>query len=125
MDPISQLNPVLDALRRQLAENIERMRRSGKLAAAGRGAGAAPSAAAAAAEPLEAAVRRRVGAIDRRSPEGLAAATRVFIETVLVAEFGAGLLADPGLGEMLNEISATLREDPELRQQLDGMLGEL
>ena len=36
MDPISNLNPVLDALRRQLAENIERLRKSGKLAPASR-----------------------------------------------------------------------------------------
>ena len=123
MDPIGQINPVLEALRRQLAENIERMRKAGKLAAAS--PGAAASRAAAAAEPLEAVLRRRVAAIDRRSPEGLAAASRVFVEAVLVAEFGRGLLADPGLGEMLNEISASLREDPEIREQLDRMLGEL
>jgi hypothetical protein len=124
VDPISQINPVLDALRRQLAENIERMRKAGKLAAAGQGAAARQSAPAGA-EPLEAAVRRRVGAIDRHSAEGLAAASRVFVETVLVAEFGQGLLADPGLGEMLNDLSASLREDPELREQLDRMLTEL
>jgi hypothetical protein len=124
MDPISHLNPVLDALRRQLAENIERMRKAGKLAAA-RTDEAREPAAADAAEALEAAVRRRVAALDRRSPEGLAAASRAFVETVLLAEFGQGLLSDPGLGEMLGELSASLREDPEIREQLDRMLGEI
>lgn len=58
MDPISQANPLLDALRRKLSS------------------------------------------IDGGSPEGRAAATRGFVETVLVAELGAGLLTDPGFGEL-------------------------
>jgi len=124
MDPISQVNPMLEALRRQLAENIERMRKAGKLAAAGRGQGVRQPAAAAS-EPLEAALRRKIAPLDRRSPEGLAACTRVFIETVLTAEFGQGLLSDPGLGEMLTDLSASLREDAEIREQLDRMLGEI
>jgi hypothetical protein len=124
MDPIGPLNPVLDALRRQLAENIDRMRKAGRLAAGGGQAAREPGAAAGA-EPLEAALRRRVGPLERRTAEGRAAATRVFVETVLVAEFGAGLLSDPGLGEMLAELSASLREDAEIRDKLDAMLAEL
>jgi hypothetical protein len=123
MDPISQVNPVLDALRKQLAENIERLRKSGKLAAA---AGAArPGQAAAGAESLESALTRKLAALDRRSAEGRVAATRAFVETVLVAEFGHSLLADPGFGEMLAEISASLRDDPQLREQFDRMLAGL
>jgi hypothetical protein len=123
MDPISQSNPVLDALRRQLADNIERLRQAGKLA---RGAPPAqPSRAAHAGETLEATLRRKLAAIDRASPEGRAAATRSFVETVLVAEFGAGLLTDPGFGEMLAEVAASLQQEPELRQRLERMLAEL
>lgn len=123
MDPISNLNPVLDALRRQLAENIERLRKSGKLAAGGRATRAEQPAAGA--EGLEAALRRKISALDRRSPEGRSQATRVFVESVLAAEFGEALLADPGLGELLGEVSASLREDPEIRAQLDSLLAEL
>ena len=124
MEPISQVNPMLEALRRQLAENIERMRKAGKLAAAGRGQGAREPAPAGG-EPLEAVLRRRIAPLDRRSPEGLAACTRAFVETVLTAEFGQGLLSDPGLGELLTELSASLREDAEIREQLDRMLTEI
>jgi hypothetical protein len=123
MDPISGVNPVLDALRKQLAENIERLRKSGKLAAAG--AGRAAGAAAARSESLEAALGRKLSALDRRSPEGRAAATRAFIETALVAEFGQGLLSDPAFGDMVAELSSSLREDAELRGQLDRMLENL
>lgn len=123
MDPISQANPLLDALRRQLAENIERLRQAGRLA---RGPQAGQAARAPlAAESFETALRRKLSSIDRGSPEGRAAATRGFVETVLVAEFGAGLLTDPGFGEMLAELSACLRQEPDLRERLDQMLGEL
>ena len=126
MDPISGVNPVLDALRKQLAENIERLRKSGRLAAAGAGraAGAAAGAAAARSESLEAALGRKLSALDRRSPEGRAAATRAFIETALVAEFGQGLLSDPAFGDMVAELSSSLREDPQIREQFDRMLNE-
>lgn len=122
MDPISGVNPVLDALRKQLAENIERLRKSGRLAAAG--AGRAAGAAAARSESLEAALGRKLSALDRRSPEGRAAATRAFIETALVAEFGQGLLSDPAFGDMVAELSSSLREDPQMREQFDLMLKE-
>jgi hypothetical protein len=122
MDPISQVNPVLDALRKQLAENIERLRKSGQLAAPGK-TGAAQ--AAAGTESLEAALGRKLAALDRRSPEGRAAATRAFVESALVAEFGPGLLSDPAFGDMVADISASLREDPEMREQFDRMLTEL
>jgi hypothetical protein len=122
MDPISNVNPILDALRKQLAENIERLRKSGRLAASST-SGAAP--AAGGTETLEAALGRKLAALDRRSPEGRAAATRAFVESALVAEFGQGLLSDPAFGDMVADISASLREDPELRERLDRMLTEL
>ena len=53
MDPISQASPVLDALRRQLAENIERLRRAGRLSAGTR-SGPPAARSPAAAETLEA-----------------------------------------------------------------------
>jgi hypothetical protein len=123
MDPIGQVNPLLEALRRQLAENIERMRKAGRLGAAPAGAAREPGAAQT--ESLEAALRRRVGPLERRTPEGRMAATRAFVETVLMAEFGRGLLSDAGFGEMLNDLTASLREDPALREQIDSVLGEL
>jgi hypothetical protein len=123
MEPISQANPVLDALRRQVAENVERLRKAGKLATT-RPAGQA-AAAPAVAETLEAALRRKLAAIDRRSAHGLRAATRTFVETVLVEEFGAEVLADPQFGAMVSDLAAALREEPEIRDQLDRVLPDL
>jgi len=123
MDPISHVNPVLDALRKQLAENIDRLRKSGKLAAGPRAE--RPASSGAAPEGLETVLRRRLSALDRRSAEGRAAATRVFIEAALVAEFGGGLMSDPAFGAMVAEISDSLRQDTDTREQLDQLLAAL
>jgi hypothetical protein len=122
MDPINQLNPVLDALRRQLAENLERMRKSGKLA---RGSAAATGRAAASAAPsLDAVLAQRLGGPQARGV-GLAAAARIFVETVLLAEFGEELLSDPGLGPLLDDISSAFRDDPATKADFELMLEEL
>ncbi len=42
-----------------------------------------------------------------------------------MAEFGEALLSDPGLGEMLDQISVALREEAQLRDQLDNLLAKL
>jgi hypothetical protein len=120
VEPVNPLNPALALMRRQLAENIERLRRSGRFSAP---VGARPTGAAA--PGLQAAVAARVAGIDRRSPEGREAATRALVEVALLAEFGEGLLTDPAFGAMLGEISAGLREDADIRAELDAAIDEL
>jgi hypothetical protein len=122
MDPISNHNPALDALRRQLAESVKRLRKSGESTGSSARRAGQP---AARAKGLESILQRRISAIDRRSLEGKAHATYAFVESVLVAEFGEALLSDPGLGKMLVEISDSIREDPQLRDQLDDLLALL
>ena len=39
--------------------------------------------------------------------------------TVLLAEFGQGLLSDPGLGEMIGELSTTLRDPVNTVDEVD------
>src|SRR4051812_1729731 len=121
MDPINQANPVLDALRRQLAQNVERLRKAGRL---GGGRAAARAGAASPRTSLDAALLERLGGAEA-GRLGAAAAARVFVETVLVAEFGAELASDPGFGPMVEEISNAFREDPSVREDFERMLSEL
>ena len=113
----SAKNPVLDALRRQLAENIERLRRAGRLSA---GTRSGPGGALARRGRNPGGGCRKLSSIDRRSPDGLSAATRSFVETVLVAEFGPGLLTDPGFGELAAELSESLRREPRCASRSSG-----
>jgi hypothetical protein len=122
MNTISRRHTVLDVFRRQVAKGIGRLSNSVEpgdgLSARGDGKPPAP------AEKVESIVRRRISALDRSSPESNALATRVFVESVLLGEFGEVLLADPGFAQMVGEVSASMREDPQLREQLDRLLLE-
>lgn len=123
MEPVGGSHPVLEALRRQLAENIERLRNSGRLAP-GAEEGAAGTDAARPA-PLDEILRRRLSAVDRRSADWPRRARRVFVESVLASEFGDAILLDPGFGEMARTIDAALRDDALFSQQLDDLIAEL
>lgn len=123
MDPVGHIGPALDLLRRQLAENIERLRKSGRFAAGACVGAARP--AAQGAPSLQEAFAARISSIERRSPRGRETITRMLVEVALLAEFGEGLLNDPAFGVMLDEISASLREDAQIRDQLDAMIEEL
>jgi hypothetical protein len=118
MDPVNPLHPAFAALRQQLAENIERLRKSGRVAVRA----GSPSPAPAQAPSLHAAVAARVAGIDRRSAQGRERATRALVEVALLAEFGEELLSDPAFGAMLDEISSNLREDADIRVELDALI---
>jgi hypothetical protein len=123
MDPIANLQPLLDVFRRQLAENVERLQQRSK--SSGEPSGQRSEESPERVEGLEAVVRRRISAFERHSPEGKVYATRTFVESVLAAEFGAHVLADPGFGRLVAEVSAALRDDPQLRERLDDLLVKL
>jgi hypothetical protein len=123
LEPVSGSHPVLEALRKQLAENIERLRKSGRLAPGAEES--ATGADAARPELLDEILRRRLSAVDRRSADWPQRARRVFVESVLASEFGDAILLDPGFGEMARTIDAALRDDALVSKQLDDLVAEL
>jgi hypothetical protein len=119
MDPLNGANPVLAALRRQVAENVQRMRTSGKLGPTNnvQGGQSGPVS-------LDDVLRRKLKGIDKQSAAGRSQATKAFVEVVLAAEFGEAVLSDPAFGDMLAELSTSLRADPELSASIDKVLAE-
>lgn len=120
MDPINSRNSVLATLRRELAANVERLRKTGRLREA-----QSSKAAEGSAESLEGALRRKIKSIDRKTKDGRLQAARTFVEVVLAAEFGEALVSDPGFGFFLQELSASLTEDADLRSKMDMMFDQL
>jgi hypothetical protein len=65
-------------------------------------------------EGMEAMVRRRVGGIDPDDPGRGRKAFRVFLESVLLQEFGEQLINDPAFYLMLDAVQAQMEADPHL-----------
>jgi hypothetical protein len=122
MDPINQVNPVLDALRRQLLENIERMRKAGKLPMR---PGARVEGEANSARGMEAVLSDRLAGINAATPEGFVNATRVFVEVALLTQLGEDLRSSAGFGQLVDDVGAAMRDDPDVRARLERMFAEL
>jgi hypothetical protein len=114
MPPVDNVAHVMQVLRRQMAENLERMHGSARRPPAA----GAPAAAAPAAPSLRQAVARRLRSIDPQDPRYLDKATSVFVESVLLAEFGEALVNDAQFRDMAQRVQSAMLEDSALRDDL-------
>jgi hypothetical protein len=121
MQPIDSVAQALQVLRRQMAENLQRMRGSGKLTAAPT-AGASTTGAAA---PLRQTVARRIKAIDADDPRYRDKVTALFVESVLLAEFGQGLVNDPAFRDLAQQVQSAMLADAELQAGLTRLAAQM
>lgn len=126
----SSIDPsrVAAALRRQVSSLGTPAKPGRAGAATGARGKAAPASGSAVMEDVAALVARRVQALDRDDPDRHRKAFRVFLESVLLAEFGAGLVNDAGFHRLVDDVQAEMQSDRELAAQIRGaatsLLGE-
>lgn len=116
--PVENIAQVMQVLRRQMAQNLERMRGSSQPAGA---AAPAPSPASSAPRPastLRQAVARRIKSVDPDDPRYLEKATLVFVESVLLAEFGEAGVNDPAFRDLVSQVQSAMLADAEMGRDL-------
>lgn len=121
MQPIDSVAQAMQVLRRQMAENLQRMRGSAKLTAAPTAGASATSAAA----PLRQTVARRIKAIDADDPRYRDKVTALFVESVLLAEFGQGLVNDPAFRDLAQQVQSAMLADAELQSSLTRLAAQM
>ncbi len=121
MQPIDNVAQVMQVLRRQMAENLQRMGNRGKLAAAP----ASGASTAHAAAPLRQTVARRIKAIDADDPRYRDKVTALFVESVLLAEFGEGLVNDPEFRDLAQQVQSAMLADADLQGSLTRLAAQL
>lgn len=79
------------------------------------------------ADDLAAAMARRIAAIDPADPERRRKAFRVFLESLLLHEWGDQLLNDPGFHQLVDSVHAQMEGSPQLvsliQEVADRLLG--
>jgi hypothetical protein len=123
MEPVDNVSKAMEVLRRQMTENLERLRRAGKLPSQ-----AAPKSAAspgATTQSVRETVARKIRAIDPLAPDFDRLAANVFVESVLTAEFGDALLNDPAFRDMMREVQQAMLSHEQVREQLQSVLRAL
>lgn len=90
-------------------------------AAVGRGAAAGQATAASAAnsEDLASRIARRVAVIDKGDPDRRRKAFRVFLESVMLDEWGPQLINDPGFQGLVDTVQAQMQANTALQGLMD------
>jgi len=123
MDPLHGVSPVMDALRRQMSENLERLRRGAGASSARR---ALPSISSRPLAPtLRQALVQRLTALDRDDPHYQRRATTLFVETILGGEFGDAIQNDPEFRLVAREVADTMSGDARIANDLAVLFAEL
>jgi hypothetical protein len=121
MDPVSNLSALIETLRRQVPTGLDR-----SLAVKAQHAKTqAPRNKRASLSELGSTLAQRIQAINPDDKRRHHKAVRIFLETILVNEFGDGLLTDPKFSEVIEEIQATMDADSAISKQLDSLVAEL
>lgn len=116
MEPVHNIAQVMQALRRQMAANLERLGQGGKLTGQAGPLSGTPS------QRVQPTVRqamaRRIRSIDPDDPGFLEKAALVFVESVLLAEFGEKLLNDPEFRDLATQVQSAMISNTEIREDL-------
>jgi hypothetical protein len=123
MEPVHNIAQVMQALRRQMAANLERLGQSGKLTGQAGPLAGTPS------QRVQPTVRqamaRRIRSIDPDDPGFLEKAALVFVESVLLAEFGEKLLNDPEFRDLATQVQSAMISNSEIREDLQRLTQQI
>jgi hypothetical protein len=70
-------------------------------------------------EDLATRIARRVAVIDKGDPDRRRKAFRVFLESLMLDEWGAQLLNDPGFHQLVDTVQAQMESNAELRSLMN------
>jgi hypothetical protein len=77
---------------------------------------AAPKSGARRTEDLASAIARRITAIDKTDPDRRRKAFRVFLESVMLDEWGQQLINDPGFQQLVDNVQSQMETRADLRE---------
>jgi len=121
MTTTTRLQQILAQIRTNLAARSGTARK----AAGGARETAAPAPARASVEELQAQIGAGLAAIDLGSQQGKRQARRIFVESVLLGEFGVSLANDPRFAEIVAGVQESFEQEQGLLAQLDTVLEDL
>lgn len=124
MDPVSQVGQLAEVLRKQLAE-AQKANTAAGTAAPAAAAGARPAAAQAGLAELRKKIADRIRRIDASDPHAHRKSVHVFLESVLLWEFGEHLMDDPKFHAMLDDVQSNMESDAATAGSLAALVASL
>jgi hypothetical protein len=122
MDPINNVGHLVEVLRKQLAES---QKNSGATFKTGATSNAAKNIGRPSVEDLQKKIREKLNRIDINDPKSRQKSVQVFLESVLLWEFGERLMDDPKFYALLNDVQTSMESDPEVSESLSTLISTL
>jgi len=122
MEPVSNIGHLVEVLRKRLAES---QKSTGASLKAAQTTGAARSAGRPGIEELQKKIRDRLSRIDLNDPKSHQKSVHVFLESVLLWEFGEHLMDDPKFHALLDDVQLSMESDPAVREGLTALISRL
>jgi len=122
MDPITNVGHLVEVLRKQLAES---QKNTGATLKAAQTPGAKQAAGRPSVGDLKKKVREKLSRIDISDPKSRQKSVHVFLESVLLWEFGEGLMDDPKFYALLDDVQFSMESDPAVSESLSTLISKL
>lgn len=116
MPAISSVQQIVATLRAEMAGHVARRNRP---------AGARAPAAAPAQAPMGSLISQRVRALDPDDPKRNSKAFRIFLESVLLSEFGMELINDPAFYSLVDQVQQQMAQDPRIAEAIGRAVASL
>lgn len=123
MSSVDRLGNLLAQLRSSLLEKSRQGTRLSK--AAGKGPERASGSSVPSSSSIRAGLLSHLESLDLGTEQDLLRARRLFIELVLVTEFGGKVAGDPRFSALANQVEAAISEDPATSTELTDVLRDL
>lgn len=124
MDPINGISQIMQILRRKLGEQSTDANSKTGTSRQTSPTGQQERSEKPSAEEIQRKIGDRIKALNEDEREGTKA-TLVFVESVLVWEFGDKLLQDPKFAELSKQVAHTISQDRTASAQMQNLLSEL
>lgn len=111
MAGISSVQQIVATIRAEMSSRVGKNDRRGPAMAEKRAQRSKPAQARARMSGL---LQQRVAALDPADPERGRKAFRIFLESVLLAEFGEELINDPAFYAMVDQVQLAMEDDPQI-----------
>jgi hypothetical protein len=122
MDPVSNIGQLVETLRKRLTESQQKADITAKPSSSAK---PASRTARSNVEELQRKIREKLRRIDLHDPKAQQKSVHVFLESVLLSEFGETLIEDPKFHILLDDVQQSMESDPRIRDELSTLIAQL
>lgn len=122
MDRIKSLNSIVEVVRAQISSRTHSSKRRSSSASTASGTARTQKLSQ---QDLRRSIAEKISALDPNNQRELDRSKQIFLESVVLWEFGGDLINDPTFPELIDKIKSTLDQNQDAAQHFENMIRNL